>query len=278
MKSQKFNSKICWITGASSGIGAALAREMSMEGACLILSARNVEGLEKVRRACLHPEKISILPFDMEDEERLPEFTMKAWDVFKGIDYIFLNAGLAVRDWVMDLEIKLFKKVMAINFFSNVIITKTLLPLMIERKHGHFVVTSSLSGKYGIPKLSAYAASKHALHGFFESVRAEYFKDGIRVTMIIPGLVNTDITVHSLTGDGTASGKMQAAVANGISPARCARKMIKAVSAEKNEAYIGGTEIFSIWIRRFFPRVWDSMVRNHPLKKVRQFQLHRRKK
>lgn len=248
-----------------------------MEGAYLILSARNVDGLEKMRSACLHPEKISILPFDMEDEERLPEFTMKAWDVFKGIDYTFLNAGLAARDWVIDLEIKMFKKVMTINFFSNVIIAKTLLPLIIERKHGHFVVTSSLSGKYGIPKLSAYAASKHALHGFFESVRAEYFKDGIRVTMIVPGLVSTDITVHSLTGDGTASGKMQTAVADGISPARCARRMIKVVAAEKNEAYIGGTEIYSLWIKRFFPALWDSMIRNHPLKKFRKFQLKPKK-
>ena len=276
VKSQKFNDKVCWITGASSGIGASLAQELSLTGAKLILSARNVEGLEKVRSACLHPEKVTILAFDMEDEESLPEFTMKAWDVFKGIDYVFLNAGLAVRDWVLDLEIRMFKKVMAVNFFSAVIITKTLLPFMIEKKHGHFVITSSQSGKHGIPKLSAYSSSKHALHGFFETLRAEYFKDGIRVTMIVPGLVRTDITIHSLRGDGSTSGKMQAAVAGGISPVTCARKMIKVVAEEKNESYIGGMEIYSIWLKRFFPALLDSVIRNHPMKKVRQFQFHRK--
>lgn len=275
MREENWTNKICWITGASSGIGASLARELSLKGAFLVLSARNEEGLQKVKASCMHPEKISILSFDMENEDSLSDFTLKAWEIFKGIDYVFLNAGLAVRDWVMELELKLIRKVMAVNFFSAVILSKTLLPLMIKRQHGHFVITSSLSGKYGIPKLSAYSASKHALHGFFESLRAEYFKDGIRVTMIVPGLINTEITIHSLTGDGRISGKMQKAVANGISPEKCARQMIKAVAREKNEAIIGGKEIYSVWLKRFFPRLWDSMIRNHPLKKIRNFQINR---
>ncbi len=278
MKTGKFNYKICWITGASSGIGASLAIALTMKGAYVIISARNQEALEKVRASCAHPEKVRILSFDMEDADHLPEFAMKAWNTFNGIDYVFLNAGFAVRDWLMNIELRLIRQVMEVNFFSAVIITKTLLPVMVERQHGHFAVTSSLSGKYGIPKLSAYASSKHALHGFFESLRAEYFKDGIRVTMIVPGLVNTGITVHSLTGDGSVSGKMQEAVANGISPEKCAIKIIDAIAREKNEALIGGQEIYSVWFKRFFPAFWDYMIRNHPLRKARFFHLQPGKK
>ncbi len=267
-----FKNKVCWVTGASSGIGASLALELSIQGAYLILSARNQEGLQKVKASCAHPERIEILPFDMEDLDHLPEFAMKAWRTHGTIDQVYLNAGFAVRDWLLNIELNMITKVMDVNFFSAVIIAKTLLPLMIEKHRGTFIVTSSLSGKYGIPKLSAYAASKHALHGFFESLRAEYYKDGIRVTIIIPGLVNTDITVHALKGDGSVSGKMQEAVANGISPEKCAKGIIKAVAKGKNEALIGGQEIYSVYIKRFFPRLWDYMIRNHPLKKVRSFQ------
>ncbi len=272
-----YKNKICWVTGASSGIGASLAEELNLHGAYLILSARNRIGLEKVKVSCAHPEKISILPFDMEDLDNLPEWAIQAWNIHSGIDYAFLNAGFAVRDWFVNIELNMIKKVMNVNFLSAVIITQTLLPLMIEKQHGTFVVTSSLSGKYGIPKLSVYAASKHALHGFFESLRAEYYKDGIRVTIIVPGLVNTDITVHALMGDGRVSGKMQEAVANGISPEKCAKGIIKAVVKGKNEALIGGQEIYSVYIKRFFPQLWDYMIRNHPLKKVRSFQFVKRR-
>lgn len=270
--------KTCWITGASSGIGASLAKSLNNEGSYVIISGRNADGLEKIKAECSHPERVRVLAFDMEDIDGLPEFAMKAWKEFNGIDYVFLNAGFAVRDWLLNIELKMFKKVMDVNFFSNVMITKTLLPKLVERKQGHFVVTSSLSGKYGIPKLSAYAASKHALHGFFESLRAEYSKDGIRVSMIVPGLINTGITVHSLLGDGSVSGKMQVAVANGMSPDQCAIKMLTAVTNQRNEAVIGGQEIYSVWIKRFFPRIWDYLVRNHPLKKMRslQFQFDRK--
>jgi len=265
--------KICWVTGASSGIGASLAKALNEAGSFVIISGRNADRLEKIKSECLHPERIKVLAFDMEEIDSLPEYAMKAWGEFNGIDFVFLNAGFAVRDWLMNIEMKMYRKVMEVNFFSTVVIVKSLLPKMIDRKHGYFVVTSSLSGKYGIPKLSAYSASKHALHGFFESLRAEYSKDGIRVSMVVPGLINTGITVHSLLGDGSVSGKMQTAVANGISPELCATKILKAVDRQKNESVIGGKEIYSVWIKRFFPRIWDYLVRNHPLKKMRSLQL-----
>lgn len=269
MKKEQFQNKVCWITGASSGIGAALANALSIKNSFIILSGRNTENLEYVRLRCAYPDRVRILAFDMEATESLPGYTQTAWNLFGGIDYIFLNAGVAVRDWVTNIELKMLRKVMEVNFFSSVIIAQTLLPLMVDRQHGHFIVTSSLSGKYGIPKLSIYAASKHALHGFFESMRAEYYNKGIRVTMIVPGLVKTDITIHSLTGDGAISGKMQEAVANGLSPEKCANMLLKKVALEKNEAIIGGNEIYSVYMKRFFPAFWDNMIRNNPLQKLR---------
>ena len=140
---------------------------------------------------------------------------------------------------------------------------------MREKKQGHFIVTSSLCGKFGIPKLSAYSASKHALHGFFESLRAEYEPDGIKVTMITAGLVKTDITVHALKGNGTIYGKMQASVAGGISPEACAGEIVKAVAAGKYEALIGGIEKYSVLIKRFFPGLLRMAITRHPMKKLR---------
>ncbi len=167
MKNSKFNNKVCLITGASSGIGAALAHSLNDMGAILILSARNREKLENVKGQCPFPEKIIVLPCDMEELDRLPAFAREAWDLFEGIDFVFLNAGMAVRDLIENTNLEMVQKVMNINFISNVVLSKELLPLMRAKKHGCFVVTSSLCGKFGIPKLGAYSASKHALTWFF---------------------------------------------------------------------------------------------------------------
>lgn len=264
-----FRDKVCWITGASSGIGAALAIALNKLGAYLILSARSINNLEKVKSGCADPDKVVILDCDMEEIVTLPAIAMQSWKAFNGIDYVFLNAGFAVRDMIINTDIELFQRVMNINYFSNVVISKALLPHMIERRSGCFVVTSSLSGKYGIPKLAAYAASKQALHGFFESLRAEYEKNGIKVTMVIPGLVKTNISINALTGDGKAYGKMQESIANGISPEKCAEGIIKAASAGKNETLIGGLEKYSVVVKRLFPAFFTLAIRKNPVRKLR---------
>jgi short-subunit dehydrogenase len=269
MRTPAFKNKICWITGASSGIGEALAIELSRQDAFLILSARSSQNLEKVKSLCARPERVTILCCDMEDLENLPAAALQSWEQFYGIDYVFLNAGLAVRDLVLNTSMELFQKEMDINFFSTVIISKTLLPLMQESRTGHFIVTSSLSGRYGVPKLSAYSASKHALHGYFESLRAEHEKDGIHVTIITAGHVKTGITLNALKGNGEPYAKMVESVAGGISPHACARKIILATSKRKYEALVGGADKYSVWVKRFFPRLLDYTIRNHPLKRLR---------
>lgn len=273
MKVKDFHNKVCWVTGSSSGIGAALAIALNKLGAYVILSARNVENLEKIKSACAEPGKVAIVACDMEDTDSLPSIAMQSWKTFNGIDYVFLNAGFAVRDTVINTAFDLFKKVMTINFFSTVIITKTLLPLMTENGSGCFVITSSLSGKYGIPKLAAYAASKHALHGFFESLRAENEMENIKFTIVIPGLVKTNISVNALKGDGQPYGKMQQSIENGISPEACAQGIIKAVASEKKEVLIGGFEKYSVVVKRFFPGFFTSFIGKHPFKKLRKLGL-----
>jgi len=269
MKTINFNKKVCWITGASSGIGAALASTLNKMGATLIISARNMDNLENVKRSCPCPDNISVLPFDMEKTDDLIEITKTAWNINQGIDFVFLNAGMAVRDMIINTNMDMVYKVMNINFFSNVVISKTLLPLMRERGSGCFVVTSSLCGKFGLPKLGAYSASKHALHGFYESLRAEYYKDGIAVTMITAGLVNTNITLHALNGNGTIHGRMQESIAAGISPDVCATGIIQAVAKRKCEAAIGGMEKYSLLIKRFFPGLFRKALSKNPVKRLR---------
>ncbi|ALI98807.1 SDR family oxidoreductase [Rufibacter tibetensis] len=273
MQVQGFNAKVVWITGASSGIGAALALELSRLGAILILSARSVENLEVVKASCTNPDQVTILTADMAETDSLPSIAAQAWRLHHGIDYVFLNAGFAVRDRIINTEVELIKKVMDVNFFSAVVLTKTLLPLMKARGAGHFVVTSSLSGKYGIPQLGAYAASKHALHGFFDSLRAEQETDEVKITIVIPGLVKTNISVKALKGDGSAYGKMQESISSGISPEACAHGILQAVAKGKNEVLIGGSEIASVWVKRLFPGLFSYLIRKHPLQKLRKLGL-----
>jgi len=269
MKTNKFNGKVCLITGASSGIGEALAQILNKMGAVSILSARDKEKLENVKANCVFPENVQILPWDIEETGSLEKFAQKSWNLFHGIDFVFLNAGMAIRDMILDTELEMVYKVMNVNFFSNVALSKAFLPYMRENKSGCFVVTSSLCGKFGIPKLGAYSASKHALHGFFESLRAEYEQDGIKVTMITAGLVKTNITVHALKGNGSICGKMQPSVAAGIPPEACANGIIKAVAAGKHDALVGAFEKYSVLLKRFFPGLLRIAITKHPMRKLR---------
>ena len=233
MKTDLYQDKVCWITGASSGIGASLAITLSHLGARLILSARTRENLEKVRNQCSQPDKVVILVCDMESVSALSAVARESWSIYNRIDYVFLNAGFAVRDLVLNTDLEMFQKEMNINY-STVMISKALLPLMIPRQSGHFVVTSSLSGRYGVPKLAAYSASKHAVNGYFESLRAEHESDGISVTIITAGLVKTDITLHALKGNGEPYARMEESITRGISPELCASQIVQAVAKKKN--------------------------------------------
>lgn len=264
----QLRNKVIWLTGASSGIGEALAYELASKGARLILSARRKEELQRVKGNCTVDAQpgISILPLDLSQADTLKLSTEAAIQLFGHIDILINNGGISQRSLIAETALSVDRRIMEVNFFSAVALTKYLLPHFIQRKQGHLVNISSLTGKFATPYRSAYAASKHALHGFFDALRAEHFKDNILVTMICPGFIHTPITLSALTGNGTPLNKMDEAQFKGKPADWCARKIVSAIEREKEEVYIGGREVFAVYMKRFFPGLFSRVIRKVPVR------------
>ena len=255
-----FNNKKVWITGASSGIGEALAYAFAKEGAHLILSSRRATELEKVKNNCPEPSKVSIQVLDMTHHEKIPEITGKVLQKLGNIDVLINNAGISQRSYVKDTDFSVIKRIMDINFLGTVALTKAVLPSMLAQQSGHLVAISSLVGKFGTPLRSAYAASKHALHGFFDSLRAESIHDNIKVTLICPGYIHTQISFNAVEGDGSKHNKMDPGQANGMAVDVFAKKAVRAIERGKNEVVIGGRETFSVYAKRFVPGLFSKII------------------
>jgi len=260
---KEMNNKVIWLTGASSGIGEALAYELAVKGARLILSARRKEELERVKGNCPSDAQtgIRILPLDLSQPETLKLSTDAAIQLFGHVDILINNGGISQRSQVAVTQLSVDRRIMEVNFFGAVALTKYLLPHFIARKQGHYVNVTSITGKFGTPYRSAYAASKHALHGFFDAVRAEHFRDNIHVTMICPGFIRTPITLSALTADGTPLNKMDEAQYKGRPADWCAKKIVRAIVAQKEEVYIGGIEVLMVYMKRFFPWFFSILIR-----------------
>ena len=257
-----FTNKIVWITGASSGIGKALAFELSKQNVQLILSSRNEVKLKQVKTECENSSKVKILPLDLEDYTNLSAKTSEALKLFGSIDVLFNNGGISQRSLAKDTDIEVDKRIMDINYLGTVALTKALLPHFINKNSGCFVVTTSIVGKIGTPLRSSYSASKHALHGFFDSLRAEVYKNNIKVTLACPGFVQTNVSLNALTGDGTPQKKMDSATKNGLTSEQFVKLLLKAVKREKEEVYIGGfKEKLAVYVKRFFPKLLSIMIR-----------------
>lgn len=257
-----FENKTIWITGASSGIGKALAVKLSYDKAKLILSSRNQEKLEEVRSLCHEPKNVKVLSLDLEQKQDAQKWVKEALSLFGGIDILINNAGISQRSLVVNTGIKIDEDIFRINYFGTIALTKSLLPHFINKKEGYFVVITSVVGRVGTPLRSSYSASKHALHGFFDSLRAEVFNENIRVSLICPGFVNTNISINALTADGSEQGTMDEATAKGLSPEVFANKAIKAMKKEKQEVVIGGKlEVLAVYLKRFFPLILSKMLR-----------------
>lgn len=262
MTMDSLNNKVVWITGASSGLGEAMAYALAKCGAKLILSARRKDELERVKGNCIasSQQNIRILPFDLASHETIKLSAEAALQFFGEIDILINNGGISQRSFAKDTSMNVDRRIMEVNFFGTVGVTKALLPHFLQKKKGHIVTVSSVTGKFGTPYRSAYAASKHALHGFFDSLRAELYKEvgnGITITMICPGFIKTPITLHALTGDGTPLGKMDSGQYHGRPAEWFAEKVVKAIKNKEQEVYIGGRETLGVAFKRFFP-VWFS--------------------
>ncbi|MFJ1268685.1 SDR family NAD(P)-dependent oxidoreductase [Legionella lytica] len=248
------NNKAVWITGASSGIGEALAYELASSGARLILSARNQAELERVKNLCNNPERHSVVPLDLEQHHELETQALHVWDEYGPIDLLIHNGGISQRYLVADSVFALDKKIMDVNFFGAIALTRPILKNMLQRGSGHIAIVSSMLGLYGIQTRSAYSASKHALRGYFESLRNELADTQLKITLIYPGFINTNITQNSLLANGTSFGKKDKSHEHGIKPAVCARKIAHALYHEKPTVVIAGPkERFGAILARYCP-------------------------
>lgn len=260
-----FNNKVVWITGASSGIGEAMALAFAKEGARLVLTARREDELRRVKEITGLPEtSVLVLPMDVTQFDKAQGAAEQVISHFGRIDVMVHNAGVSQRSYVNDTALDVYQKLMNVNFFSTVALTKAVLPYMIRQKSGHFIVISSVAGKIGTIMRSGYNAAKHALHGFYDSLRAEGYSDNIKVTTVCPGYIRTNISLNAMDASGSKFGKMDSNQAKGIPAEECARRILDAVKKDKKEIYIAGfKEVAAIYLKRFLPNLLFDQVRKN---------------
>jgi short-subunit dehydrogenase len=260
-KAVYYNNQVVWVTGASSGIGEALALDLSRRGARLILSARDRKKLEAVRLRCAHPDEARILPMDLSDLDRIDDVAAEGLSLYGRVDILINNGGVSQRSRVEDTSMDVYRRLIDTNYLGPIALTKAVLPGMRERRWGHLIVVSSLTGKFSTPLRSGYAASKHALHGFFDALRAEVSRDGIRVTVVCPGYVRTQVSINALTADGSPHGIMDAGQEKGMSPEKCADLILWAAERGRDEVVIGGFERMYVYFSRYFPDTFRKLIR-----------------
>ena len=261
MKYSYFENKVIWITGASSGIGEELARQFASNGAILILSARNLQKLEEIKESLANHSKHLVLPLDLEKSD---EFEMMAQDVFNRfgqIDILVNNGGISQRANAFETSMDVNRKIMEVDFFGNIALTKAVLPFMQKQKSGQILVISSIAGKFGFFLRSAYSAAKHALHGYYESLALEEEHNGISVTIVCPGKINTPISTNAINADGNRHGIMDHNQETGMPVDVCVNQMLKALQKKKREVLIGNKEIWAVRIKRFFPSLFWRIIK-----------------
>jgi dehydrogenase/reductase SDR family protein 7 len=242
-----YKNKVIWITGASSGIGAALAQYFAKAGGRLILSARRQPQLEEVKQSLNLPdENVLVLPLDLGLHDELPAKVDLAMAHFGQIDYLINNGGISQRSLIVDTDFSVYKRLVDIDYLGTVALTKAVLPVFIKQQSGHFSVVTSLMGKFSAPLRSGYCGAKHALH--------------VQVLTICPGFIHTDISMNALSADGSKQNSMDKATKGGLSAEGCAAQIAKAIKQGKYEVLIGGKETFAVYLKRFFPRLLHRVV------------------
>ena len=258
----EFKDKVIWITGASSGIGEALALEFARQEARLILSARREDELKRVGALTKLPDlDLMLLPFDLSDTKNASGLTAQIINKFGRIDILINNGGYSQRSEAIETPIEIDRQLMEVNYFSYVALTKAVLPYMKRQKGGHVIAISSIAGKFGFYLRSSYSAAKHALHGFYESLRLETEKFGIKTLIVCPGKIKTNVSFNAVTSSGSAHNKMDESHENAMSAEECARQIIKGIKSNKEEIFIGGKEILMVKIKRFFPKLFSKLIR-----------------
>ncbi|WP_165856330.1 SDR family oxidoreductase [Marinobacter sp. JSM 1782161] len=253
-------SRTIWITGASSGIGEALAIRFAREGANLVLSARREGELRRVENRCLdaglHADQVLVLPLDVTDWESLPGAVSRVTAQFGSIDLLINNAGVSQRSLCKDTDMSVYRKLMDVDVMGQIALTKAVLPDMLERGSGHIAVTASVAGKVGVPQRTGYCAAKHAVMGFFDALRAEVEDAGVHVSTIVPGFIRTSIAENALAADGSAFGQVDDDIAGGMDVDECAEVVVKGLNAKTREIPVGkGKEMAALWVKRIAPEM-----------------------
>ncbi len=257
-----FTNKVILITGASSGIGKALALEIAGSNVQLILAARNTGELNLLKEACEKKSAICTTQFiDLSSKVSITEFVASIKQSFNTIDILINNAGISQRSQAEETPVEVDRRIMEINFFGPVQLTKSLWPLLIKSKHANIVLVSSVVGSFGFPQRSAYSASKHALEGFFESWLLENQLENIHFTTVAPGRIHTNISYAALKADGSAHQQLDVGQAEGISAEICATKIIKGITQNKRKVYIAKQEMFLIFLRKYIPFLFFKLVK-----------------
>jgi short-subunit dehydrogenase len=243
-----------------------LAKQFASIGSKLVLSARREQELRRVAGLCSRAETVTALPLDLSSPELMAGAVKQALGVAGRVDVMVHNAGVSQRAFAADAGYSIDEALIRTNYLGPVALTKALLPSMQARQQGHFVVVSSVLGKFGLPGRSGYCASKHALHGFFDTLRAEVWKDGIRVTLVLPGWVRTNVSKNALTGGGAKHAKMDSGTANGMTPEECANRIIAAAASGRAEAdIVRMPEKLALYLNRFSPGLFRRIIRGREL-------------
>lgn len=254
-------NKVVWVTGASSGIGEAICYELAKYNCKVVLSARRESELERVKANMkIDKDNVLVLPIDLEQSNQAKIWTQNIIDKFGSIDVLINNGGISQKSFADETTEEVERKVMEINYFGNVAIAKAVVPYMKKQGQGKIVVTTSILGKFGLSFHSTYAASKHALYGFYDSYRLEIKKDNISVLLVSPGFINTNVAVNSITGDGSKLNEDSPAQINGMKTNVFARKLVNAIKNNRNHIYIGKKELLSIPFKTFLPGLFYSIM------------------
>lgn len=251
--------KVVWVTGASSGIGEALAVQAARAGARVVLTARREAELQRVRGRCPDPAKVAVLPADLMTLDAA-SLTVSAEKFFGPVDVLVNNAGISQRSTVLNTSLDVYRQIFELDFFATVALTKAVLPGMVARKSGHVVTVSSVVGYISSPLRSGYAAAKHALHGFYDAARAEHWRDGVKFTVACPGYIRTDVSKNAVDGKGGTHGKLDPGIEKGLPPEVCAAKIWQAVAREREEVLVG-KEGLMVYLKRYLPGAFSAAIR-----------------
>ncbi len=249
-------NKVVWITGASGGIGEGLAYRAVARGAKLVLTARRASELERVRLACPRPQDVAVLAQDLTALADADALVRQAAAFFGPVDVLVNNAGLSQRTVALETSMDSCRRIMELDFFAPVALSKAVMPGMLERGGGHVVVVSSVFGHIAMARRSSYAAAKHALHGYFDCARVELGHRGVNFTLACPGFVSTDVSRNALMADGQPYGQVDADIGKGMSPEACAERIWRAVEANRPEVVVAGKERIAVYFKRFLPLSW----------------------